>query len=58
MILTFLYDALAFCFRRDGDSAFSIIADATVCMTAQELRDAGDYLLALAENRDALEGHG
>lgn len=53
MILTFIYDAIAFCLRRTGDSAFSIIADATTVMNAKELRDAGQYLIALAENREA-----
>lgn len=53
MILTFIYDAIAFCLRRNGDSAFAIIADATACMNAKELRDAGQYLLALADNREA-----
>lgn len=53
MILTFICDAIAFCFRRNGDNAFAIIADATVAMNAKELRDAGQYLLSLAENREA-----
>lgn len=52
MILTFIYDAIAFCFRRNGDAAFAIIADATVVMAAKELRDAGMYLMALSENRE------
>lgn len=53
MIITFIYDAIAFCFRRSADNAFSIIADATAAMDAKQLRDAGQYLLALAENREA-----
>lgn len=53
MIVTFIYDAIAFCLRRNGDHAFAIIADATTVMNTKELRDAGHYLLALAENREA-----
>lgn len=53
MIITFIYDAIAFCFRRNGDNAFSIIADATAAMNAKELRNTGQYRLALAENREA-----
>jgi hypothetical protein len=52
VIITFIYDAIAFCFRRNGDSAFAVIADATTAMNAKELRDAGQYLLALADNRE------
>jgi hypothetical protein len=53
VIITFIYDAIAFCFRRNGDSAFAVIADATTVMNAKELRDAGHYMLALADNREA-----
>lgn len=58
MILTFIYDAIAFCFRRNGGAAFAIIADATVVMTAKELRDAGMYIMALAENREMVRKGG
>lgn len=53
MIITFIYDAIAFCFRRNANNAFAIIADATTVMDAKQLRDAGQYLMALAENREA-----
>lgn len=53
MVITFIHDAIAFCFRRNVDNAFAVIADVTTVMNAKELRDAGQYLLALADNREA-----
>lgn len=51
--MTFVYDAISFLFRRNGDNAFSIIAHATTAMDANQLRNTADYLKALAENREA-----
>lgn len=48
-----IYDLIVFCFWRTADNAFGIIAHATKYMNAKQLRDAGDYLKALAENRES-----
>lgn len=48
-----LYDLIVFYFRRTSDLAFALIAHATKYMDARQLRDAGDYLRAVADNREA-----
>ena len=47
-----LYDLIVFYFRRTSDLAFALIAHATKYMDARQLRDAGDYLRVVADDRE------
>lgn len=51
--MTFLYDALSFFLWRSEVSAFALVAHASHAMSPKDLRWAGDFLLALAEVREA-----
>jgi hypothetical protein len=47
------YDVMGFIFRRRDYHGFALIAHAADVMSPKQLRDAADYLVAVAELRES-----